>query len=376
MATSILSKRWKHVWTHVPILGIESENLDSVQSVFDQHKASYLHCCSLTYKFCSCCYRLVQRWINNLASRKVEQLNLEMHADGYKSYKSYLELPHRVFSCSTLVFLSLSGVRIDPPSSFQLPCLKKLDLYQVFYESDPFVRFLSGCPVLEDLSFDRDFSDSISIYKICVPTLKRLSILHHEIHFDDYADMGGLDDSEVHYVVEINAPALEYFAFEGHLSDFVFLEKLDNLVWAKVNICTFEPQGHEEEDCYVDRVFKLLAALYNVKFLSFFTGHSECLSNGSTYPSQFQNLLRLDFKANTWNWHVLQDLIKNSPNLEVLDVTNTNLMKAKQLYNKNKRLKLELLMLSVTLNHHKLINHFFPADIKLCKEGHETRDFS
>nr|POF21626.1 hypothetical protein CFP56_24751 [Quercus suber] len=91
--------------------------------------------------------------------------------------------------------------------------------------------------------------------------------------------MGGLEDSEVHYVVEINAPALEYFTFDGHLSDFVFLEKLDNLVWAKVNICTFEPKDHEEEECYVDRVFKLLAALYNVKFLSFFTGHSE--STGS-----------------------------------------------------------------------------------------------
>ncbi|XP_075665777.1 F-box/LRR-repeat protein At3g26922-like [Castanea sativa] len=289
MATSILSKRWKHVWTHVPVLDVESENLDSVQSVFDQHKAPYLQCCSLTYKFCSCCYRLVLRWINNLASRKVEQLDLEMHTDGHKSHKSCLELPHRVFSCSTLVFLSLRGVRIDPPSSFQLPCLKKLDLYQVFYESDPFVRLLSGCPVLEDLSFDRDFSDK---------------------------------DSEVHYLVEINAPALEYFSFDGHLSDFVFLEKLDNLVRAEVNICTFEPKDHEEEECYVDRVFKLLAALYNVKFLSFFTGHSECLSNGSTYPSQFQNLLRLDFKVNTWNWHVLQDLLKNSPNLEVLDVTN------------------------------------------------------
>ena len=206
MATSILSRRWKHFWTHVPLLDIESESLDSVQSVFDQHKAPYLQCCSLTYKFCSCCYRLVQRWINNLASRKVEQLSLEMHTDGCKTYKSNLELPHRVFSCSTLVSLSLSGVRIDPASSFQLPCLKKLDLYQVFYESDPFVRLLSGCPVLEDLSFDTDFSDSISIYKIYVPTLKRLSILHHEILFDDYADMGGLEDSEVHYVVEINAP--------------------------------------------------------------------------------------------------------------------------------------------------------------------------
>ena len=74
--------------------------------------------------------------------------------------------------------------------------------------NDPFVRLLSGCPVLEDLSFDTDLSDSISIYKIYVPTLKRLSILHHEILFYDYADMGGLEDSEVHYVVEITPQLL------------------------------------------------------------------------------------------------------------------------------------------------------------------------
>ena len=47
----------------------------------------------------------------------------------------------------------------------------------------------------------------------------------------------------------------------------------------------------------------------------------QCLSNGSTYPSQFQNLVRLEFKVNAWNWHVLHALLQNSPNLEVLDVT-------------------------------------------------------
>ena len=63
------------------------------------------------------------------------------------------------------------------------------------------------------------------------------------------------------------------------MSDFVFLEKLDNLVWANANICTFElKNSEEEEECYVDRVFKLLVALYNVEFLSFFTGHSKVTS--------------------------------------------------------------------------------------------------
>ena len=48
----------------------------------------------------------------------------------------------------------------------------------------------------------------------------------------------------------------------------------------------------------------------------------QCLSNGCTYPSLFQNLEQLDFIVNAWNWHMLQALLKNSPNLKVLDVTN------------------------------------------------------
>ena len=59
-----------------------------------------------------------------------------------------------------------------------------------------------------------------------MPTLKRCRIFHHEVDFDNCDE---LEDSDVHYVVDINAPALEYFEFHGHISDFVFLEKLDNL---------------------------------------------------------------------------------------------------------------------------------------------------
>ena len=107
----------------------------------------------------------------------------------------------------------------------------------------------------------------MDISKIFVPrlnitlqhiTLKRLNIT--------------LRESEI-YKLEINAPALEYFNFEGDLGDIKIQEKLDNLVEANVDIRTFESEfGRDyrhEEYCHKDRIFQLLAELNNVKFLSF-----------------------------------------------------------------------------------------------------------
>ncbi|KAK7834768.1 hypothetical protein CFP56_024118, partial [Quercus suber] len=135
-----------------------------------------------------------------------------------------------------------------------------------------------------------------------------------EVYEYDFLKLLDYDDSDCSYRIEINTPALEYFKFNGHLSEVVFLQKLDNLVQADIHICTLKA---------ANRIFKLLAAFYNVKFLSLFSGHSECLCNGSIYPFRFQNLLRLDFMVNALNWHVLQTLLRNAPKLEVLDVINT-----------------------------------------------------
>ncbi|KAK7859584.1 fbd-associated f-box protein, partial [Quercus suber] len=111
------------------------------------------------------------------------------------------------------VVLHLSGgIELDPPPSFQLPCLKKLCLLDVFYcYEDSLSRLFNGCPVLEDLKVIRNNSD--------------------------------------------------------------------------------------------DRVFKLLRALNNAKFLS--------LSPGDIEVPKF---------VNKSNWHVLQALLLVAPNLEVLDV--------------------------------------------------------
>uniref|UniRef100_A0A2N9J710 F-box domain-containing protein n=1 Tax=Fagus sylvatica TaxID=28930 RepID=A0A2N9J710_FAGSY len=46
-----------------------------------------------------------------------------------------------------------------------------------------------------------------------------------------------------------------------------------------------------------------------------------CVRFGHIDPLSYRNLVQLEFKVNDCNWHVLQDLLQNAPNLEILDVT-------------------------------------------------------
>ncbi|KAL4619601.1 hypothetical protein ACB092_06G091400 [Castanea dentata] len=204
-----------------------------------------------------------------LAQQEFEELDLDIFTDREEN----LKLPPSFLSCRTLVVLKLSGtidivINIDTPSlSFNFPSLKILHLEEISSPSiinsqeNSFLRPLSGCPVLEDLSFTSDHFEGEC--KICVPTLKRLSISETEYNESDYE-------------LKINAPALEYFDFEGDLRDIKFHEKLDNLVQAN---------------------------WHNV---------------GNVFLSSFQNLVQLDFNVTDCNWPVLQDLLQNAPNLETL----------------------------------------------------------
>lgn len=272
ITTSILSSRWKDLWTLVPKLDINTEELHpidkhehTVSRIFHQHKTPYLRTFRLTY---SCDNRSdVDAWISNVAARKVEELDLKIYDDGYWDFqhlRSYHS--HEIFSCKTLVVLNLrSRIVIDPPSSFQFPSLKILGLFYVDYKSDSLSGLLSGCPVLEDLSFESACMGGVFNHKICVPMLKRLSIAIKVLTYGLFKLLD-YNDSDCIYRIEINTPALEYFKYSGHLSEVVFLQKLENLVQADINICTLKASN---------RIFKLLAAFYNVKFLSLFSGHPE-----------------------------------------------------------------------------------------------------
>nr|POE81946.1 isoform 2 of putative fbd-associated f-box protein [Quercus suber] len=120
IATGILSNGWKLLWTLVPKLDLD----------------------------------------------KMEELDL-----GIEGKSKVWTLPNSVFYCKTLVVLKIRGtIEIDPPSSFQLPSLKIITLnlrLRLKYGVCELFKLLSGCPVLEDLSFDVEEFKS----KIWVPTL-------------------------------------------------------------------------------------------------------------------------------------------------------------------------------------------------------------
>ncbi|KAF3951492.1 hypothetical protein CMV_022859 [Castanea mollissima] len=340
VATSILSSRWEHLWTLLSTLDLDSDTIgDSlscgqspnqgpckpfsfghlVSTLLTLHTAPYLRTLRLKFFLCRNCSRL-DKWIGNVVERKLEELDLQIDGDCL-----FWKLSQSIFSCKTLVVLNLEGtIVLDPPPSFQFPSLKILRLIHIVYRPDSVFRLLSGCPVLEDLSFQRQALAVVFKHKICASTLKRLSITFGRFDFDG-SHFGSLD-----YKLEINAPALEYFKFNGHLRDIVFLHKLDSLVQADVYISSFEAHAfwvdweddRHRDECCADRVFNFLAALYNVKLLSFSTSNLKCLSYGSACFSQFQNLVQLDFKVYAWTWHMLQALLQNAPNLEVLLVTH------------------------------------------------------
>jgi hypothetical protein len=138
------------------------------------------------------------------------------------------------------------------------------------------LRLIPGCPTLEELLWERKYELSYETkfldraYKICVTTLKRLSITLTEAESPalDYFNIDETYLLDCDYELEINTPALEYFNFEGNVRDIKIHENLDNLVQANVKIWTLKDDDVLEE-CYFDGVFQFLAALKNVKFLSF-----------------------------------------------------------------------------------------------------------
>nr|XP_023892325.1 F-box/FBD/LRR-repeat protein At1g16930-like [Quercus suber] len=243
IATSILSTRWKLLWTLVPKLDLDTYTISTselwadddvedalphvVSSVLAQQQCGELQTFRLIWAYWRDGSHL-DAWLRTAAARKVKELNLHIYSDREENPK----LPPSFFSCRTLVVLKLDGdidfdIDIDTPSlSFNFPSLKILHLLAMGLPCPLWLKLLSGCPVLEDFSFTTEYFYE-GEYKICVPTLKRLSI--REFYFTD-------DDFEL----EINAPALEYFELYGELRDIKFYKKLDNVVQSDVYISIFD----------------------------------------------------------------------------------------------------------------------------------------
>ncbi|CAG7879999.1 unnamed protein product [Brassica rapa] len=181
ITTSLLSKRWRDVWKHVPKLEYFAPRASTfIQNFLILHKAPVLKTMHV---------ELAQNhrptdieiWLRVAVERGVRKLRFHNNPFGPKEA---IRLPGSLYTCQTLVSLTLLYTFIvDVPLTICFPSLKTLRLrapamVRVEFSNDEIVpRILSGCPVLEGLAITRVNNGNMKTFTIMVPSLLRLTVL-------------------------------------------------------------------------------------------------------------------------------------------------------------------------------------------------------
>ncbi|XP_057437268.1 F-box/FBD/LRR-repeat protein At4g26340-like [Lotus japonicus] len=170
VATSVLSKRWKHLWISVSVLDYDDE-------IYLRNNRP--HSCFERFVYATILPRDAQQpitrlrliygrygselsdtdvshgrsnadiivWVKTVIRRGIQNLDIQIHPQNYT-----ISLSSCIFSCQTLVVLKLSGLSLNVSSSVELPSLKSLHLDLVkFVDPNYLMELLYGCPMLEDL---------------------------------------------------------------------------------------------------------------------------------------------------------------------------------------------------------------------------------
>ncbi|XP_019099940.1 PREDICTED: putative F-box/FBD/LRR-repeat protein At3g49040 isoform X1 [Camelina sativa] len=298
VATSVLSRRWRHVWKTVQNLKFVSIKYhrtftEDVYKFFLLHKAPFLESLHLEirdrYGASNVGILLVIAF-----ARHVRNLVLD--------YVGSLFCFPSVFCIdnNTLESLELkNSVILDFPSRACLKSLRKLHLYKIHvHNEDSFCNLLCGCPNLEDLVLHGG-ETYLGTVTIAVPSLQRLTI-------DKENNYGGGEG----YV--INAPALKYLNINGlFYFEYFLIEKAPKLEEAKVSDVSKIDNENIMESLTSAKRLSLQLSPFEIKFPS---------------GSIFHQLVYLDLHTNNrkW-WNLLSFMLNASPKLQILKLTDLDM---------------------------------------------------
>jgi len=199
VATSVLSKRWTHLWLSVPNLHFTNINIDTtesklrfnetVYSVLASREAvgsNFINSFRLDIKYTNSNLANDFEWVNLIVQCKLKYLRLRLHVG---EYAVICKLPISILTCKTLVSLNLRWFRLEgfsfTSNEFGFPSLKILHLQIMFFlKVRDFMLLLAKCPILEDLQASRMFfysqEDSLTIHQefksLSLPKLTRANI--------------------------------------------------------------------------------------------------------------------------------------------------------------------------------------------------------
>ncbi|CAH8279517.1 unnamed protein product [Arabidopsis lyrata] len=175
--TSVLSIRWTNIWLCVPSLKLTSRDFSNFNAFvsfgdrfFHSDRSSCIHKLELTINENEEKSYIIS-WIDAAVKRKVQHLCVRCHIR-----RCYPEMPISLYVCGTLVSLNLVCVAMDNVEFVSFPRLKTMHLLCVLLSKDAaFERFISCCPVLEDLRINGCVSKP-QPFRVHSRSLKRLYI--------------------------------------------------------------------------------------------------------------------------------------------------------------------------------------------------------
>lgn len=276
--TGILSRRWRYLWTSVPIVDFDDKPLYSNQSKFwySIDAGCFMNFVERVLLFRDASdikrFRLscrvffnasrVHSWISAAVKHKVQELDLCLFVD-----ETFL-LPHSVFNSASLTLLKLEmNWHLQLPSQISFPSLKILHLGLLTFQNDNSVeRLFSCCPMLEELDIlDCDWIElkSVTIY---IPSLKRLTIEDLPV----FSLIGNTNGCEI----KINAAKLSSFRYCGYLNNDIQLPDLLRSVKVSLHI----PIACELLDKIAPRAGNLFQKVKNACSLKISTCTIEVLS--------------------------------------------------------------------------------------------------
>jgi hypothetical protein len=172
VATSVLSKRWRHQWCSVLDINLTNGKdnrgnydpieLDDEYTLFrfnefvfsvlfklDSIKSFHLKVGYGNSALENRSIPSVVKWVDHVVQHGIESLGLTLFTS------IDMKLPVSILSCRTLVVLNLFAMFVKGFSSVRLPSLKILYLEVCSFLNDQdLVLLLVGCPILEDLHIE------------------------------------------------------------------------------------------------------------------------------------------------------------------------------------------------------------------------------
>ncbi|KAL1205702.1 F-box/LRR-repeat protein 13 [Cardamine amara subsp. amara] len=326
--TSVLSTRWRNLWKDIPRLDLDGEDfpfyyvfVDFVNRFLDFNRDSYLDSFKLSYPGDGNWVpdiSLIRRWIRAVIKLKVKHLDFVDDSGG----SILFHIPSTIYTCQSLVSLKLCCVNVSILKSVSLTSLKDIDLNIVKFPDDLAIeRFISGCPVLENLVIRRPSYYDIEVLRVCSQSL--LSFTHVTSSARGFV--------EENLFVEIDAPKLEYLRIRDHRTANFIIKNHGSLVELHLNTAWNLCYGNEFNPKR-NMVCNFLGGISRVKDMTISSSTLEVIYEYSRFKPLplFCYLSSLRVKFYHCRWEILPIFLQNCPNLKSLVLLQGSIKKMKK----------------------------------------------